>query len=361
MRIVAVEAFPVRVPLAAPVTMSNAVVTASRNVLVRVSTDDGHSGWGEGVEAPAMTGETQETILAGVDVLRGVLVGRDPRRRDELWRAMDATVAGHRTAIGALDIALHDLAGRIAEVPVAELLGGPRSARIPVLTLFGSGDTAADLETFRTRYASGHRWFKLKLGIGEPAAEAATLRAVTSQAADVVICADANAGWDEATARRFVDLVADLPVRFLEQPVADRAALVRLADTSPVPICADENADSLEAVAGFGPTAVAGVSLKLIKLGGITGVMRGAATCDALGLAINLAGKVAETSIAAAANVHCAAAIGLVDYGCSPANQGITSDVTETPLEVVDGHAAVPAGPGLGIEVDEDHVRAMAG
>ena len=116
----------------------------------------------------------------------------------------------------------------------------------------------------------------------------------------------------------------------------------------------------MPAIIDFGATAVAGVSLKLIKLGGITGVTRGAAVCEALGLEVNLAGKVAETSIAAAANLHCGAAIGRMRFGCSPANQGVSEDVTGTPLTVVDGAMALPDGPGLGIDVDEDRVRAMA-
>jgi L-alanine-DL-glutamate epimerase-like enolase superfamily enzyme len=113
-------------------------------------------------------------------------------------------------------------------------------------------------------------------------------------------------------------------------------------------------------VIGFLGTAVGGVSLKLIKHGGITGVMRGAAICAAGGLSVNLAGKVIESSISAAANLHCAAAMDRIDFGCSPANQGVVSDVAEQPIRVDRGVFTVPLGPGLGVEVDEARLAQLA-
>lgn len=360
-RIVAVESFPVDVPLTKPFMMSNVRMTASPNVLVKVTDDEGRSGWGEGVSSLPVTGESQGRILATVETLKDRLIGRDPLDRTGAWLALQRHVKGNRTGIGALDIALHDLAGRILGVPVATLIGGRALDRTPVIALFGSGDPAADLELYLARYEEGYRWFKLKVGISSPDVEAETLARVAAVGHDdVVLAADANGAWDEYTAAAFIRRIADLPVRFFEQPVDDRGALMRLVRSSPVALCADEHADSLDAVLGYVGTGLAGVSLKLVKLGGISGVMRGAAICRASGMAINLAGKIAETSIAAAANLHCAAAIGELDYGCSPANQLIARDVTAAPLTVESGSMRIPDGPGLGVEVDEELVRSMA-
>jgi muconate cycloisomerase len=113
-------------------------------------------------------------------------------------------------------------------------------------------------------------------------------------------------------------------------------------------------------VIGFLGTPVGGVSLKLIKHGGITGVMRGAGICAAGGLSVNLAGKVIESSISAAANLHCAAAMDRIDFGCSPANQGVVSDVTEEPIWVDQGVFDVPEGPGLGVHVNEELLAILA-
>jgi L-alanine-DL-glutamate epimerase-like enolase superfamily enzyme len=360
LRISSVETFPVAIPLAKPVQMSNVTITKSNNVLVKVSTDEGIVGWGEGVEALNLTGESQSRIKSSIDALGASLVGKDPLARTHHWLSLGRQIFENTTAIGALDIALHDIAGKANGLPVHELLGGAIRHQVPALTLIGSGDPDADLAAFETKYESGYRWFKVKLGIGEGMAEVKTLTAIAAAANDVVICGDVNAGWREHESMRFLRAIEGLPIRYIEQPTADRDVLARVAASSPVPICADESAHSLQDIAEFGPTAIAGVSLKLIKLGGITGVMRGAVICDTAGLEINLAGKIAESSIAAAANLHCAAAMSDLRFGCSTGNQGNSADVTEDPIRMTDGQFNVPAGPGLGVEVDEELVRALA-
>jgi L-alanine-DL-glutamate epimerase-like enolase superfamily enzyme len=360
-RIVAVDTFPVNVPLIRPFMMSNVRMTTSPNVLVRVRSDDGTIGWGEGVSALPVTGESQARILATVEDLKHRIIGRDALDRSGAWLALQEHVKSNRTGIGAIDIALHDLAGRILGVPVSTLIGGRGFESTPVIALFGSGDPEADLTSYEEKYAAGYRWFKLKVGISTPERESRTLAIIAERPyEDIVLAADANGAWDEHTARMFIRRIADLPIRFFEQPVDDRGAMMRLARSSPVALCADEHADALETIMSYSGSGLAGVSLKLVKLGGISGVMRGAAICRAAGMAINLAGKIAETSIAAAANLHCAAAINELRYGCSPGNQVISRDVTAEPLKVGGGSMLIPDGPGLGIEVDEDLVRSMA-
>ncbi len=360
MRISSVESFPVSLPLAEPLHMSNVTIERSRNVVVKITTDDGTVGWGEGVEALGVTGENQGRMLASVDGLGERLIGQDPLRRTDIWLQLTRTVYGNRTAIGAIDIALHDIAGRVHGVPVSALVGGASRSEIPALTLLGSGDGEADLTEFERRREAGYRWFKLKLGIGEPDEEADTIREMARRDPNTVVCGDTNGAWSEQQSARFLSRLEGSAVRFVEQPTMDTSALVRLAERSPVALCADESARSLDDVVALGRTAVAGVSLKLIKHGGITGVMRGAALCDQIGLQINLAGKVAESSISAAANLHAAAAMSDTSFGCSPAHAGLTADVTARPPSLVNGSFEVPTGPGLGIDVDEDLIRSLA-
>ncbi|MGI9604683.1 MAG: mandelate racemase/muconate lactonizing enzyme family protein [Acidimicrobiales bacterium] len=359
MKITSIEAIPITVPLSKPIVMSHITVERSHNVLVKVTTDDGLVGWGEGVEATDLTGDTQQSIQAAIEFLGPRIVGEDPMRRSALWSAMGSMIHANETAIGAIDIALHDIAGKALGVPVAELLGGIVRRSVPALTMVGSGDPDADIAAARTKYDAGYRWFKVKLGIGELADELRTVKGVCDELpSDAVVCGDANQGWTEPESIRFLRGLDGCPVSFIEQPIrqGDLGAMTRVAHASPVPICADQSVHSLLDIASFWRTGVAGVSLKLVKLGGITGVMRGAALCESLGLSINLAGKIAESSVAATANVHCAAAMRAVDFGCSPGNQGISGDVTTKTLAVVDGSFDLPEGPGLGIDVDNLHL-----
>lgn len=360
MKIASVETFPVSLPLAKPMTMAHITITTSNNVLVKITTDDGIVGWGEGVEAMDVTGDNQGRIKASIDDLGARIVGMDVEQRTGIWSMLTHAVTGNTTAIGAIDIALHDIAGKALGVPVSELLGGTNRSEIPALSLMGSGKTDADLETFRQRYDAGYRWFKLKLGMGDPRHELETFRGMAAHADDLMLCGDANAVWSEQTSAAFLRGTDGMPIRMIEQPTRSHDALVRLAATSPTAVCADESAKTFADILSFNGTAIAGVSLKLIKHVGITGVMRAAAVCDAMGIHVNLAGKIAESSIAAAANLHCAAAMTDTHYGCSPANQGISADVVTNPPLPVDGVFTVPTGPGLGVDVDEDMVCRLA-
>lgn len=363
MKIESVETFPYRLPLAKPIVMSHMTIETCENVLVKVTTDEGVVGWGEGVEAVDLTGETQDRIRSGVRFLADRIVGCDPLRRAELWHAMRHMIRGNETALGAIDIALHDLAGKAYGVPVVELLGGRQRDAVPALTMVGSGDPEADTAAAVAKYEAGYRWFKLKLAIADPQTELTTVRSCRRELGpDAVLAGDANQGWTEQQATRFLRELDGVDVAFIEQPIpeGDRDAFVRVARSSPVPICADQSVHGVDDILGFARTGVAGVSLKLVKLGGITGVMRGAMLCETLGLAVNLAGKIAESSVAGAANIHAAAAMAGIGFGCSPGNQGLAADVAARPLAAVDGHFPVPTGPGLGVDVDEAKVWALA-
>ncbi len=364
LRIRSMDVYPIRLTLKDPIPMASGIIRGTGNVLVRLRSDDGIVGWGEGVEAPALTGHTQSDIVDDLESLRDSIVGSDASRITELWSRLRARRPDASTALGAVDIAVHDLMGKALGVPVHALLGGATRGSIPALTLVGSGSEQADAEKLVERREAGHTWFKIKLGMGSREIEWRTLaRAIELAGETGVVCGDANEAWETAGAIAFLSGIDGLPVRFVEQPVPrdDPAVLLRVAAESPVPICADESAGSLAAVLEFAGSSLGGVSLKLIKHGGITGVMRGAAICSEGGLAVNLAGKVIESSISAAANLHCAAAMDAVDYGCSPANQGVRQDVTQDPLVVSEGSFTVPTGAGLGVEVDEDLVGRLSG
>ncbi|HET8739439.1 MAG TPA: enolase C-terminal domain-like protein [Acidimicrobiia bacterium] len=363
LRIVAMDLFPIRLALHDPIPMASGSIATCENVLVRLVSQDGVTGWGEGVEAPALTGQRQADILRDLESLRPVVLDGDHDSVAGLWQRLRSAAPEATTAIGAIDIAAHDLAANASGVPVHELLGGAVRRRVPALTLVGSGDTRADMEKLEKRWTGGYRWFKVKVGMAPPDVEWETLRAATSLVGHQgVVCADANEVWQAEEADNFLRGLDGSTVRFLEQPVTrdDPASLLALAERSPVPICADESAGTLDAVRGFGGTPVAGVSLKLIKHGGITGVMQGADICSRNGLQVNLAGKVIESSISAAANLHCAAAMESIEFGCSPANQGVVTDVTRSPIAVMNGEFMVPDRPGLGVEVDEDLVTGLS-
>jgi muconate cycloisomerase len=162
-----------------------------------------------------------------------------------------------------------------------------------------------------------------------------------------------------AEARKFVVAAADADILFFEQPFRDDdlAGTVALARLSPIPLCADESARSLESILEWQRAgAISGVTLKTIKLGGIVPLMRAAVVCDALGLSLNLASKTGESSIGAAALVHVGYALPNLDWGININNHSLEADLVKNPLRQKHGSVECPAAPGLGVEVDESAI-----
>jgi len=143
-------------------------------------------------------------------------------------------------------------------------------------------------------------------------------------------------------------------------PVEDLEGMTKVARASRVPIGADEGLHSMEDLRRHHAAGVQGGSLKTIKLGGMKPVMDAARLCQSLGLKVNLACKMAESGIAAAAMAHIAAAVPAIDWGVSLTNPYLADDVLKQPLNMAGGHVEVPSGSGLGIEVDEAKVRRYA-
>jgi muconate cycloisomerase len=125
------------------------------------------------------------------------------------------------------------------------------------------------------------------------------------------------------------------------------------APSAPAP---DEGIHSLVDVEAHAQCGVSGLSLKLIKLGGFRAALEAAARADRLGLSLNIAAKIAESSVAAAATIHLACAVPTNDWGVSLTHFYLAEDIVRDALPMHDGEVALPERPGLGVEVDEDAV-----
>lgn len=365
MRIQRIEPLAVSVPMAKPVKMSFEEVRAARNLLVRVETGGGIVGWGEAASAPTMTGETLEGMVAAVRYLAPLLEGLPAGEIAAAMARAELYLYGNRAAKSAIEMALHDALGRATGKPVCELLGGRRRSRVALVRLIGTGSTAGDAEEVKRYKADGYVAFKIKVGVADPAEDAERTRRLCEALANggIMVCADANQGWSAEQAIAYVRAVEDTGLAFFEQPVPahDLRGMARVARASRIRIGADEGLHSMEDLRRHHEAGGAhGGSLKTIKLGGMKPVCEAAALCDELGMKVNLACKMAETGIAAAAVLHIAAAIPAVDWAVSLTSNYLADDVLEQPLVFANGHAEAPTGPGLGIEVDEAKVRRYA-
>jgi L-alanine-DL-glutamate epimerase-like enolase superfamily enzyme len=360
-QIKSIEPVAVSLPMLKPVIMAGEEVRRADNVLVRVETDTGATGWGEAASAPVMTGETLESIVSAVHYLSSALRDRDAADIAGALTAMDGRMYGNHGAKAAIEIALYDLAGRAAGKPVHALLGEKKRSRMPLLGVIGGGDYDGDLADADKKKAAGFTAYKIKVGIGTPEDDAARTRDICKVlGGGMLISADANQGFTTEQALTYVRAVKGSGLDFFEQPVeaSDLAGMASVAAATDIAIGADEGIHSLEDIKRHHQhKAARGVSLKAIKLGGIRAVTEAGKLCDRLGMSVNISCKTGESSIACAAALHVASVIPNIAWGLTLTHTGLAEDVTAHPIPTARGHVDGLDRPGLGVDVDEDRIR----
>ena len=356
-----IEPIAVSLPMTKPMKMAGVLIKAADNVLVRVELDGGHVGWGEAASAHSMTGETVESMMAAVRHMAPALLDMDGADIEAVSTRMDQLMYYNQSAKSAVEMALHDALGKALGKPVYELLGGKKRERVPVLWLLGTGSIDGDIAEAKAKQAAGFVAFKVKVGVGDPLDDALRTRKVCEALGrGLLMSSDANQGYSLEQALAYVKAVDGLGLDFFEQPISGHNidGMATLAAATGIPIGFDEGLHGMEDLLQHHERKAArGCSLKTIKLGGLKGVMHAAELCQRLGMHVNLACKVAESGIAAASLMHLAAAVPEVAWGVSISNQYLADDIVRATIKVVDGHAEVPGGVGLGVEVDEAKVR----
>jgi muconate cycloisomerase len=356
-----VDPIPVALPLKKPMAMAGVTISRAFNILVRIEAADGTVGWGEAASAPTMTGDTLDGLVAAVrDHLGPRLIGEDAWMRGAIRRKLKHVLYGNPGAHSAIEMALLDLAGRAAGLPLVDLIGGAERSAVAPMWLLGNPTPEQDVAEVHAKRAQGFGFFKLKIGTKPVEAEiASTLQLRAALGPATPLCADANCGLGFAEARRYLQGTRDAALMFVEQPLAhdDLGALARLTGLSSTPIGADEGIHSLADIEAHERCGAGGVSLKLIKLGGLSAAVEAAQLCERLGLAVNIAAKIAESSIASAAAIHLACTVPAVDWGVSLTHFYLAEDLVRAAPRIGAGLVALPTGPGLGIAVEEAAVE----
>ena len=356
-----VEAFAVCLPMIKPVLMAGIELREAETMLVRIEATNGLVGWGETTSAPSHGGSTLAELMSTFnDSIKEYLPGKNALDLSGISKSLYPLIKQGKSAIAAIDIALYDLVGRYLQVPVHVLIGGKQRDAAEPLWLIGNKSVEKDILETGKMIDKGYRFFKLKLGVKSLEDDILltnTLR--TEFGNDIQYCGDANMGMNLDQASSYVLGVKDANLSYFEQPLHKTAIqdLQKLIALSPVKIGLDESVTDMAAVLAHLPLGIAGVSLKTLKFGGISGVMAAGHACAALDLDLNLAGKLCESSIASAALLHLSAALPHVRWGVSPSHLSLAQDIVQAPIQTVKGMLHVPNTAGLGIDVDEGLVQ----
>jgi D-galactarolactone cycloisomerase len=321
-----------------------------RTLFVKVTTDEGIVGWGEafGFAIAPVTALAIETIVAPL------CIGRDPRDPAALTTALQQKLQnlgryGPVTfGLSGLDIALWDIAGKVAGKPLHALLGGARRTQIPIYaSLLRLSDPALVGVAVERALAGGYRHVKLHEHT------VATVAVARRTAGDgIPLMLDVNCAWSVDEAIAAARELEPYALHWLEEPVwppEDLAALTRVRGATRIPIAAGENAATPTDVRALLHT-IDVVQPSVTKIGGVTALRDLYAA--AVGTGATIVPHSPYVGPGLIATLHVMAALDPAGVG-----ERYYCDLEASPLGsavvVHDGMLAVPDGPGLGIEVDE--------
>jgi muconate cycloisomerase len=368
LRIESLSTTLVDVPLLRPHRFSVTTMTRQSMVIVRLVTSDGIEGIGEAVVpgGPWWGGESIEGIKALIDnYIAPLLTGRDASRVGAVAALLDRTIAGAQFAKAAVEMAVWDAGGKALSVPVFELLGGLYRDRIPVTWAVGADSADMVIREIEDKLATGsHRSFKLKMGAGEPADDVARIGQIAAALAGATsLRVDLNGAWDEQTATRWLPALAEAGIELIEQPLPawNLDGLARLRSAVGVPLMADESIRTPHDADRIAREHAASVlAVKIAKCGGLISVQRIAAIADGAGIACH-GGTTIESSIGTAASAHLFCATPGVSAGSELFGPLLLDgDLVEEPIRYDNGYVSPPAGPGLGVRLDDEAIDRYA-
>ncbi|SPJ29083.1 mandelate racemase/muconate lactonizing enzyme family protein [Falsiruegeria mediterranea] len=325
-------------------------------VVVALETDAGLTGWGEVCPIPHYLPAYARGVAPAVQEMAPMLLGADPVGPEALMAKLDKHLPGHVYAKSALDIALWDLTGQAANLPLHALLGGRRTETMP---LYHSITCVAPDEMSRiaqTAYQSGMRQFQVKLGAdADWQADAARLREVREAVGDgPLVYGDWNCGATSLDATRVGRAVADLDI-MLEQPCATIEDCARVRAATGLPMKLDENAhDTASLLQGHAQGCMDAVALKLSKFGGLSATRRARDLCLHLGAKMCIE-DTWGSDITTAALLHLGASTDptRVLNVCDLSGYVAPRLAPDAPTRE-QGRISPPDGPGLGIQPDKD-------
>lgn len=357
MKIERIEVEGVSVPFTRPEIWSMGVRRGVTNVVVRVVTADGREGLGEypGLPRP-------DIAIAAGRALADQLIGQDALHPEALIARLKVANGWHHfphfgnIVLAGCEMALWDLVGKVAGLPLYCLFGGAYRTSQPIMYFLPNTDLATMTAEARAAVAQGFGTIYIKVGIDE-ARDVAVVRSVRDAIGPTArLRIDANEAWSAKDAIRIGRKLVDCDLEFIEQPTPfhDVHALLEVKQALGIAIAANQGSWSNEETRAVLEHRAADVILTdPYQAGGLAAFRKAAATAELFGVPV-VRHSFCDLGIGVAAAGHLVAS----SPNCTLANQAYTTyiadDIVRQPLTIQDGALPVPGGPGLGVELDED-------
>jgi L-alanine-DL-glutamate epimerase-like enolase superfamily enzyme len=372
------ESWPVVYPVVGRfkfLTPAPGLPAGRRTVVVRLTADDGSTGWGQAVPSHRWSYETPETVRSTIDLYYGpALVGADVDDPEDVARRLANAVGpgfstGHPIARAAIDLAWWDLLGRRSGKSFIELWRAFSSAaarRTPAdavtLSWTINTDNLAEAEASLSEAAArGYRHFNIKVS-PDPRFDIELCRLVRRASPEGFIWCDANTGYDLESALAAAPRLAELGIAAMEQPFpANRLEdFQRLRARRALPILMDESIVSCRDFDEFHRLGLLdGVAVKLSRMGGLTEAARLIDRLEETGSLFYGSG-LTDPDLSLAGTLQLFAGGGLKLPAALNGPQFLSGGILKEPLETKGDRIPVPTGAGLGVEVNAEQMGEMA-
>ena len=337
-------------PLAVPYTIAYETVSQTTNIILKLVTDTGLTGWGCAAPDVPVTGETPEDVTVHVDnVIRGLLVGQSPFHLARTVRDLKQTIPGASSTLAMVDMALHDILARKADLPLYKVLGGYRDA-IPTSITIGICPLDETLSQARGFIQKGFYILKLKGGLNLEEDIEKILKLRETLGPEILLGFDANQGYTTEQSVKFIKKTKKAGIEIFEQPTPQKKedVLGEVTRQVEVPVMADESIKTLKDTFRLARNnRIDMVNIKLMKMGGILEGMHINSVAKAAGMEV-MVGCIDECALGISAGLHFALSRPNIEFADLDSHLDLLEDPFTGLFRLEKGVLYPTEDPGLG-------------
>jgi L-alanine-DL-glutamate epimerase-like enolase superfamily enzyme len=316
MKITSIEYFRLDMPLAIPYTIAYETVSKTSNIILKLNTDKGITGWGCAAPDPEVTGETAEDVISNIkNVVEGLLKGVSPFQIAKFTHQLKQLCPKASSTMAMVDMALYDLMARKAKLPLYQLLGGYRN-EIPTSITIGILPLKECVDQTHYYLKKGFTIIKLKGGINLEEDIEKITKMREKHGNEFLLRFDANQGYTPAESIHFIKKMKNANIEIFEQPTKQKkeAQLGEVTQNTNVPVMADESIKTLkDAFRLASNNLIDMVNIKIMKVGGILESQHINSVAKAAGMEV-MVGCIDECALGISAGLHFALSRPNIEY-----------------------------------------------